>query len=337
MVLLPGHGYSDYLLREAIVAKRGNPKESMPDSHHSLELIMNRRDLLKTLSIAATTLSATGWSAAASEQLVFPGKARLKTAICAYSFRDALGKKKTAYEDLVDMAVENGVDGLDLTVYWFPEGNLDKFLISLRRKAYLAAVELPSIAIRTDLCKGRAEDQRREAAWIAYWVDIADKLGASHIRIFGGDVPKGSTEDDAAGWVAEILKRAADYAGAKGVFLGLENHGGITLLAPRVVSIVRAVNHPWVGINLDTGNFHRDPYSQIEMCLPHAVNSQFKTSIRYEDGHVEACDWERIVKMFAAAGYKGYISLEYEDKEDPFTAVPRHLKTIRELTRKYSS
>lgn len=242
-----------------------------------------------------------------------------------------------SYEDMIDIAVDNDIDGLDLTVYWFPQQNQDKFLMSLRRKAYMSAVEIPSIAIRSDLCKPSGNDQLKEIAWLNHWVDISERLGASHIRVFGGRVPDGATEDQAAGWVAEILKRAADYAGKKGVILGLENHGGITQHAKRIVEIIEAVDNPWVGINLDTGNFHTKPYEQIEMCLPYAVNSQFKTAIRFEDGHHEPCDWERIVKSFAAAGYKGYISLEYEAKESPVTAVPRHMKTIRELTRKYSS
>ena len=161
-------------------------------------------------------------------------------------------------------------------------------------------------------------------------------LGAGHIRVFGGNVPDGASEDDAAKWVAEILKRSADYAGKKGVILGLENHGGITLHAKRIIQIVEAVDHPFVGINLDTGNFRSDPYEQIEMCIPYAVNSQYKVNIR-DDGGREKSDWDRITKMFADAGYKGYISLEYEAEEDPFTAVPRHLKTMNELARKYSS
>jgi sugar phosphate isomerase/epimerase len=296
---------------------------------------MNRRDLLKAIPAAAALSAAP--AALAAPTHVQKGKARLKSAICAYSFRGALESKKLSYEDLVDMAVENNVDGLDLTVYWCPETGLDNFLMSLRRKAYVNAVEIPSIAIRTDLCKKSARDQEREAAWLTYWVDIADRLGASHIRIFGGTVPKGSTDDEAAGWVAQILKRAADYAGKKGVILGLENHGGITVEAKRIIQIVEAVDNPWVRINLDTGNFHRDPYNQMAMCLPYAVNSQFKTSIRFEDGHEEECDWEKVVKMFADAGYKGYMALEYEAKEDPFTAVPKHLKRINELTRRYSS
>ena len=258
-------------------------------------------------------------------------QSRMKTAICAYSFREALGKGSLSYLDLVDLAVENDVDGIDSTVYWFPQEDLRPFLASFRLKAYLSAVELPSIAIRTDLCRASELERQREVSWLQHWVDVAFDLGSSHIRVFGGNVPDGSTEDQAAAWVAEVLKRAADYAGKRGIILGLENHGGITAKAERIIQIVKNVNHPNVGINLDTGNFQSDPYEQIEMCLPYAVNSQFKVQIRYEDGHREASDWERIVKMFSAAGYRGYLALEYEAREDPFVAVPRYLALLRNL------
>jgi L-ribulose-5-phosphate 3-epimerase len=298
---------------------------------------MNRRDVLKSFSIAAAAGVTAGAAPAPAQKLVVPGKSRIRTAICAYSYREALAKKTMTYEDLVDVAVDNGIDGLDLTVYWFPETGVDKFLLSLRRKAYLSGVELTSISIRTECCQKDVEARKKEAAWISQWVDIADRVGASHIRVFGGTVPKGSTEDEGATWVGDVLKRAADYAGSKGVFLGLENHGGITLYAKRVVSIVEAVNHPWVGINLDTGNFRSDPYGQIEMCLPYAVNSQFKVSVSTDDGKREDCDWDRIVQMFTKAGYKGYVALEYEESENVAVAVPRYLKALREVVRKHSS
>ena len=296
---------------------------------------MHRRHLLKTLPAAA--LSAVAPLSAATPRTGNGGRARIRSALCAYSYREALASGEMTYEDLVDVAVENDIDGLDLTVYWLPKTGLDEALMSLRRKAYLSAVEIPAIAIRSNLCKPEPRDREVEVAWLSYWVDIAHKLGASHIRVFGGRVPEGHTEDQAAEWVVEILKRAADDAGKKGVILGLENHGGITLYAKRIVQMVKAVDNPWVGINLDTGNFHSDPYNQIEMCVPYAVNSQAKTEIRFEDGHYEACDWERIMKMFARAGYKGYVSLEYSAKEPAVTAVPKHLARLHKLTRKYSA
>jgi sugar phosphate isomerase/epimerase len=187
------------------------------------------------------------------------------------------------------------------------------------------------------MCKPPGDDRDKQAADLRKWVDVAQKLGASHIRVFGGTIPKGSTEEQAAGWVAEMLKPASEYSGSKGVILGLENHGGITEKAATIVKIVKNVDSPWVGINLDTGNFNRDAYKQIEMCLPYAVNSQFKVEIRDEQGQRQAADWNRLVKMFAGSGYRGYFALEYEAKEDARVAVPRFTRELNALARKYSS
>ena len=284
---------------------------------------MTRRDILRAAALAPATAA-----------LAAPSP-RLRTSLCAYSFRNALGAGTLRYEDLVDMAVDSEIDGLDLTVYWFPKQDLPGFLSGLRRKAYVNGVEIPSIAIRTDLCRKDARDQEREAAWLTYWVDVADRLGASFIRIFGGNVPKGASEDEAAGWVTDILRRTADYAGSKGVILGLENHGGITLRAERILSILDAVDHPFVRMNLDTGNFRSEHYEQIEMCVPYAANSQFKVTMGDENRKRWESDWDRIVKTFAEGGYRGYMALEYEAEEDPFTAVPRHLGRLNALAEKY--
>ncbi len=294
---------------------------------------MNRRDLLKGLPlVAASGLSKSAQSAEGK----LDRTARLRTAICAYSFRTALQNKTMTYDDLVRMAVEQDVDGLDLTVYWFPNAS-DEFLMPLRRLAYKMAVEIYSISIRTDMCLAPGAERDAEVEKVKGWVDAASKLGAGHIRVFGGRIPNGSTEDQAAAWCAETLKRGAEYAGSKGVILGLENHGGITERADTIIRIVKEVNSPWVGVNVDTGNFNRDGYKQLEMLVPYAVNVQMKTEIRVDEGRREEQDWDRMVRMLAGAGYKGYLALEYEAKEEPNVAVPRLMKKLREITRKYSA
>lgn len=286
-------------------------------------LAMTRRSVLQLPALAALP------AAAATR------KARLKTAICAYSFREALSKKKMTYDDLVHMAVDTGVDGLDLTVYWFPSTG-DEFLLPLKALAYRNGVEIYSISIRSDMCRPTAEQRQKELAEVQKWVDVAARLGAGHIRVFGGVVPKGETEDQAARWVVEVLREASAYSGSKGVMLGLENHGGITAKASRIVEMVKAVNSPWVGVNLDTGNFDNDPYGQIAQILPYAVNVQFKMDVR-EGGQRAASDWDRLTRMLAEAGYRGYMALEYEAKEDPATAVPGLLRRLHGLARKYSA
>ena len=207
------------------------------------------------------------------------GRSRLRTAICAYSFRSELQAKTMTYEDLVRRAVDWDVDGLDLTVYWFPSTS-DEFLLPLRRLAYKLGVEIYQHlgSDRVDQTLARRPHQRSARHL---------PLGRCGERSGCGSYPcvrrcgsQGVTEEQATPWVTECLLRASDYAGRKGIILGLENHGGITLRAERIVEIVRKVDSPWVGINLDTGNFRSQVFQQIEMCLPYAVNFQVKPKWR---------------------------------------------------------
>jgi L-ribulose-5-phosphate 3-epimerase len=261
-------------------------------------------------------------------------KARLRTALCAYSFRKDLEAKRMSYDDVIRLAVDLDFDGVDMTVYWLPDTS-DATLLPLRRLAYKNAVEIYSISVRTEMTKAAGAERDKEMASLRKWVDVAEKLGAGHIRVFGGKVPVGTSEDQAAQWVTDVLKVGSEYAGSKGIILGLENHGGITDRADTIIKIVKAVNSPWVGINLDTGNFSKNAYKQIEMCLPYAVNAQFKTHIRVgEDGQSVKADWDRIVRLFASSGYKGYFALEYEENEDARVAVPRYTRELNQLVMK---
>ena len=265
-----------------------------------------------------------------------PRRPRLRSALCAYSYRDALKAGSLTYDDLVRVAVETGIDGLDLTVYWFPDTS-DRFLAPLRRLAYRSGVDIYSISVRTEMTRPKAEDRQTELAALCHWVDVAQRLGATHIRVFGGKVPANHTDEEAAGWVVESLKRAADYAAPRGIILGLENHGGITESASRILDIVRRVDSPAVGVNLDTGNFREKVLPQIEMLLPHAVNTQIKAQMRGEDGDQRPADWDQLFALFVRHAYHGYVALEYEAKPDPITTVHTLLRRLHELTRKYSA
>jgi L-ribulose-5-phosphate 3-epimerase len=282
---------------------------------------MQRRHFLSLLPASAVWASQPG--------------ALLRPALCAYSFRTDLQSKKMTYEDIIRYAAEHKLDGVDLTVYWFPSTE-DKFLYGLKQLAYKLGVEIYSISIRTDMCKKPGPDADKELVELRKWVDVAAKLGAGHIRVFGGKVPKDSNEAEAAGWVVQVLGKAAEYAGTKGVMLGLENHGGITDKAETIVDIVKRVNSPWVGINLDTGNFKTKIYPQIEMIAPYAINVQVKVEIS-EDGKKGMSDWDRVAKILVANKYRGYLALEYEAAENAQQAIPGHLAHLRKVCAKFST
>jgi sugar phosphate isomerase/epimerase len=263
-----------------------------------------------------------------------PLKPRLRPALCAYSFREDLQKGKLKYHDLIRIAAENDLDGVDMTVYWFPNTE-DSFLLPLKREAYKAGVEIYSISVRTELTKPAGPTREQAMADLKKWVDVAAKLGAGHIRVFGGAIPKGSEESDAANWVAEMLGPAGDYAGKHGIILGLENHGGITDKAENIVKIVKKVDSQWVGVNLDTANFKTRIYEQIEMIAPYAVNVQVKAMVKDENGPAPS-DWDRVAKMLVNNNYRGYLALEYEEKEDALTSTPPLFTKLRDVCKRFS-
>jgi L-ribulose-5-phosphate 3-epimerase len=264
-------------------------------------------------------------------------KARFRTGLVAYSYREALQAKRMTYEDLIRIAVETGTDGIDMTVYWLP-ATTDDYLLPLRRLAYRNRVEIYSIGTRVRLAQPTASLREQQLDELRKWLDVAQKVGATHVRVFGGAKPEGTTLEQAIDFAAETLKRGAEYAGARGLILGVEDDGGITDFAKDTIEIVKRADSPWAGMNLDIGNF-RPPavYEQIDMSIPYAVSTHMKTEVALDDGKTRApFDWDRVFKMFAAHGFRGYMGLEYEASGDPATAVPTYLRRLKELAVKHS-
>src|SRR5260221_3423730 len=169
---------------------------------------MDRRDCLRTLTAAAMALP--GATAAHS------GKGRFRSAICAYSFRDQIKAGSMSYGDLIRMAADLGADGVDLTAYWLRDTS-DETLFPLKKLAYRSAVSIYTIGIGARLSQPTPELQAAEVETGRKWVDVAQRLGAGHVRVFGGAVPKGATEEQAVVLAVETLKRWRDEAGEKGL------------------------------------------------------------------------------------------------------------------------
>src|SRR5450755_3239555 len=251
-----------------------------------------------------------------------------RPAICAYSFRDQLKAGSMTYADLIHVAADVGADGIDLTVYWLPDTS-DQTLYPLKRLAYRSSVAIYTIGINATMAQPTPELRAAEIEKVRNWLVVAEKLGASHVRVFGGAVPKGASEAQAVGWAVETLTRCAGEAAKKGITLGVEDDGGITTNADRTVELVKKADSQWVGINLDIGNFPDDGYQQIEMCAPYATNVHYKADVHVAK-KAEPTDAGRVLGILAKAGYRGYLALEYEAAGDPKVEVPKLIGQMRQ-------
>jgi sugar phosphate isomerase/epimerase len=207
----------------------------------------------------------------------------------------------------------------------------DAYLLDVRRHAFLRGVAISGTSVGNNFALPKGPERDAQIADVKKWIDRAAVLGAPHIRVFAG-AAKGIQDAEARKLCIGALEECAEYAGSKGIFLGLENHGGIVAEAAGLLEIVKAVKSRWLGVNLDTGNFHgADPYAELAQCAPYAVNVQVKVEIKRAGAKTpEPSDMAKVVKVLRDANYQGWVALEYEAKEDPWKAIPVALGKLRE-------
>jgi sugar phosphate isomerase/epimerase len=301
---------------------------------------LNRRGFLKRCGLTIAGTGILGSVACAVEPFKRSGAPRLLLSLAAYSFRDDFATnervKKTESKRIdlfqfIDFCAEHGCAGTELTSYYFPKEVDSDYLLKLRRHAFLRGIEISGTAVGNNFAVPPGPKRDAEIASVKKWVDHASIMGAPHIRIFAG-APQGISKEEAKKLCASAIDECAEYAGKKGIFLGLENHGGIVAEPEDLLDIIRAVKSPWVGINLDTGNFHTDdPYRDLALCAPYTVNAQVKSEMSKRGGKKEPADLARLIRILRDVNYQGYVALEYEAAEDPWKAVPGLLKQLKEL------
>lgn len=308
--------------------------------------VIDRRKLLQMAGVAAAGLAinagarerAQGAEPATRRQKAESGKdTRLLIGCCAISYSKYLRNGQMSMEDFIRKGVELHLDGVDITVY-FLKSSEPAYLASLRHLAFKNGISFSGAACGASMLQADKAKRAQVLEEIKKWTEVTDQLGAPHLRVFAGKLPPDTTTEQGVGWCAEVMKAASDYAGKRGITLGLEPHSGITQRADTLLEIIRRVDSSYAGINLDITHFvptaEQDGYAQIEACIPYAT----QTHIRYRFDSGEVIDLDRVWQMFAKGAYKGYMSAEYEnEKEDAITGVPRLIGDMRKLSRKYSS
>ena len=307
--------------------------EKQPWLGFGMAMLSRRRFLLQTGAGISLASFATALCRA-RPPILRAGKPRLRPSLAAYSFREAFKQPgKLDMFGFIDYCADHGLEGTELTSYFFPQDVDDAYLLRIKRHAFLRGISISGTAVGNHFALPDGEDLAGQIAEVKRWIDRAEAMGAPHIRVFAG-APKGIDTPGAVKQCIAALEDCCHYAGAKGIFLGLENHGGLVAEAAGLLEIVEAVKSPWLGVNLDTGNFHTDdPYADLAKCAPYAVNVQVKVEMRPRGGEKSPADLARLMSILREANYQGFVALEYEARADPWKAIPSLLEELKHLCR----
>lgn len=320
---------------------------------------MNRRELLKTVpALAALAEAAPAQQIApAAPKTPVSYKGRLRPGVVAMSFRPQLESGKFTYEDAVRYVADYGLEGLDMTGYWVPPllnfkpgiksteisemvrqtpaNPTNQWLASLRTTAYKSGCPIYSVGSPVKMAQATPELRQKEIAFAKKWIDIGERLGAGHVRVFGGGIAQGATEAQAVEWAVEVYKPILDYAGDRGILLGLEDDDELTRTSDQLFTILNKVKHPFARINLDCGNFRKDGYKEVERCAPFAAATHIKTNMSTPDGKREPADWTKLFGILANGGYRGFVSVEMEPYDNDMP-IPKYAAELIRCARLYS-
>lgn len=300
-------------------------------------MLASRRAFLKQTTLAATAVLASSipQSAPAIAPIERPFGPKMKLSLAAYSYRKYLAEEKPPSMTIVGFLEEcakMGLGAAEPTAYYFPAPLTREFLIQFKRKAFLFGLDISGTAIGNRFTCPPGPEREQQLEQLKKWVDHAETMGAPCIRVFAGEIPEGADKKTAIQYAIETTQLACDYAGSKGIYLALENHGGIVAEPEDMLEIIQGVQSDWFGVNFDSGNFHTDdPYASLAKIAPYAVNAQIKIEMRPKGGERQPADFERIIDILGEAGYRGYVALEYEGEEEPRDAVPRYITQLAKI------
>jgi sugar phosphate isomerase/epimerase len=289
---------------------------------------MKRRDFIRGMACLPIAVN----HVIAREPVKRSGPARFRPSLAAYSLRDYFsfmkGRAKQPKADgkpidmfgFIDYCASIGSDAAELTSYFMPPELDNSYLLELKQHAFMNGITISGTAIGNDFTVSSSDALQTQIDDTIAWIERAAVLGAPHIRIFAGTAKQLGESKEKMASICDAVNRCAQVAEKHGVALGVENHGGIT--SGQLLEVMKRVESDWVGINLDTGNFiSDDPYRDMEVCAPYAVNVQFKPSLRGPDKELYAADFGRIAKILRDANYCGFVALEYEE-EKPYERIP---------------
>ncbi|MDO5309753.1 MAG: sugar phosphate isomerase/epimerase family protein [Planctomycetia bacterium] len=268
-------------------------------------------------------------------------------AVSSYSYWHFDEEQSAPMDMCLRKAAETGFDGFEVL-----EQQLDRvdlpYLRTLRRDAFRYGISICSMSTHQTFVRPDAEERKFNVEKTKHSIDLANEMGIPTLRVNTGrwdswgsfdalmehrgieEPLPGHTNEEAFQWCVAAFEELLPYAESKGVMLCLENHWGLARTAKGLLALLDAVDSPWFGCMLDTGNFLDDTMEQIEMLLTRATCVQAKTYYGGGVWYELPLDYQKIGELFRKYNYRGFVSLEFEGKESAQTAVPKSLALLRE-------
>jgi sugar phosphate isomerase/epimerase len=295
---------------------------------------LNRRDFLKTSAAAGFLGAAPAAIRAETKPPLFD------ISLAQWSLHRALQAKKldpldfprTAKEDYGILAVEY------VNQFYKDKKKDDAYVTELKKRCADLGVKSVLIMCDAEGALGDADEKKRQQAVENHyrWVEWAKALGCHSIRV---NAQSSGTYEEQMERAADGLRHLTEFGAKHDINVIVENHGGLSSNGEWLAATIKKVGNLRCGTLPDFGNFRLskdkeyDRYKGVEELMPFAKGVSAKSHDFDDNGNEVHTDYRRMMKIVLAAGYKGYVGIEYEGSKlsepDGIRATKKLLEAIR--------
>ncbi len=255
------------------------------------------------------------------------------------SFFGKGGVPKRDQLEFAQVAAEIGATGLEYVNQFFMDKAEDKsYLGEMQKRAADHGVKSLLIMCDKEGNLGDPDAAKRQLTVQNHlkWLDAAAFLGCHAIRVNAASDPKLPAGEQLK-LAAEGLHSLCVEGDKRGLNVIVENHGGLSSNGKWLTAVMKAADHPRVGILPDFGNFYinRDtgelynPYQGVREFMPWVKGAVSVKAYDWDTGAGElytedrregreiSLDYGRLISIVIKAGYKGFLGIEYEGEKHP--------------------
>ncbi|MBI2946351.1 MAG: sugar phosphate isomerase/epimerase [Verrucomicrobia bacterium] len=263
-------------------------------------------------------------------------KELFKISLAEWSLNRALFAKQLDHLDFPKTARNDyGIEAIELVNQFFMAKARDqKYLAEFKKRADDLGVKILLIMCDDEGELGDANERKRLQAVENHhqWAEAAKFFGGHSIRV---NAYSSGTPDEQRDRVADGLRRLSEFTAKLGLNVIVENHGGLSSRGDWLASVMKQVNLPNCGTLPDFGNFEDyDRYKAVAEMMPYAKAVSAKSMDFDAAGNCVETDYRRMMKIVLAAGYRGYLGIEYEGNKQSeaqgIRATKRLLEKVRE-------
>ena len=270
---------------------------------------VSRRQFLTQTGLAAGALT----SGAAWAKDVAP----LQISLAQWTINRELRSGKIDNLDFAKVAAEHGIHAVEYVNQFFMDKAKDaKYLGEMKKRAADQGVKSLLIMCDREGNIGDPDSAKRKQTVDNHrkWLDAAKFLGCHSIRVNAGS---SGTWDEQVKLAADGLSRLTAIGAKMGLNVIVENHGGLSSNADWLVEVIKKVDHKRCGTLPDFGNFRIKPgesydsYRGMQKLLPFAKGVSVKDRVWDDKGKQSALDYDRMLKLVHASGFRGYCGIEF--------------------------